>query len=145
MEVSGRLCVYSSCINSSACIQVSARTCQWSTQTFDSGGTMLDGDSLAPHTYQHVGRCSSAVPHHKRSHRGCLSRPGIQGSAISAFNLWLLSDVCYTDRDSLPQSVRQWQGQLECLYQRSTSSVGRNGWVGVFNRVYHTMLSLLLN
>ena len=40
---------------------------------------------------------------------------------------WLLRNVCYTDRGSLPQSVRQWQGQLEYLYQRSTSSVGRNG------------------
>ena len=26
------------------------------------------------------------VPHHKRSYHGCLSRPGAQGSAISAFN-----------------------------------------------------------
>ena len=41
--------------------------------------------------------------------------------------LSLLSDVCYTDKGSLPQSFRQWQGQLEHLYQRSTISVGRNG------------------
>ena len=52
----------------------------------DSGGTMLDAGSLAPHSSQHVGRHSSAVPHHKRSHRGCLSRPDTQGSVISAFN-----------------------------------------------------------
>ena len=48
--------------------------------------TMLDGGSLAPHSSQHVGRCSSVVPHHKRSHHGCFGRPGAQGSAISAFN-----------------------------------------------------------
>ena len=53
---------------------------------FDSGGTMLDGGSLAPHSSQHVGRHSSAVAYHKRSHHGCLGRPGAQGSAKSAFN-----------------------------------------------------------
>ena len=59
--------------------------------------------------------------------------------------LWLLSNVCYADRGSLPQSVRQWQGQLEHLHQRSTRSVGRNGQVGVLNRVCQTMPSLPLN
>ena len=59
--------------------------------------------------------------------------------------LWLLSDVCYADRGSLPQSVRQWWGQLECLHQGSTSSAGRNGPVGVLDRVYQTMPSLPLN
>ena len=43
---------------------------------------MLGGVSLAPHSSQHVGSHSSAVSHHKRS----LSRPGTQGSVISAFN-----------------------------------------------------------
>ena len=47
---------------------------------------MLDGGSLASHSSQHVGRCSSVVSHHKRSHCGCFSRPGAQGSVISAFN-----------------------------------------------------------
>ena len=94
---------------------------------FDSGGTMLDGGSLASHSSQHVGRHSSAVSHHKKSHSGCFSRPGAQGSSISAFNLWLLSDVCYAYRGSLPQSIRWWWGQHEHLCQRSTRSVGRNG------------------
>ena len=35
--------------------------------------------------------------------------------------LWLLSDVCYADRGSLSQSVRQWQGQ-------STSKVYQQCW-----------------
>ena len=52
----------------------------------DSGGAVLDGGSLAPHSSQHVDRCSSAVFHHKRFHCGCLGRPGTQGSTISAFN-----------------------------------------------------------
>ena len=69
----------------------------------------------------------------------------LKGLPYLHLTLWLLSDVCYTDRDSLPQSVRQWWGQLEHLCQRSTSSAGRNGQVGVFNRVYQTVPSLLLN
>ena len=81
-----KLCVSSSGSSSSSSVQVSGRTCQWSTQTFDSGCTMLDGGSLASHRSQHVGRHSSVVSHCKRSHCGCFSRPGEQGSAISAFN-----------------------------------------------------------
>ena len=111
----------------------------------DSGGTMLDGGYMAPHSSQHVGRCSLVVPHHKRYCHGCLSRPGTRGPALSAFTLWLLSYVCYADKGFVPQSVRQWQGQLEHLCQRSTSSVGRNGQVGVLDRVYQTMPSQLLN
>ena len=63
LEFSGKLCVSSS--SSGPCpscsVQVSSRTCQWSTQTFTSGGSMLDGGSLASHSSQHAGRCSSAV------------------------------------------------------------------------------------
>ena len=56
-----------------------------------------------------------------------------------------LSNLCYADRCSLPLSVRQWQGQLDHLHQRSTSSAGRNGQVGMVDRVYQSMPSLLLN
>ena len=69
----------------------------------------------------------------------------LKGLPYLHLNLWLLSNVCYTDRCSLPQSVRLWQGQLRHLCQRSTSSLGRNGQVGVLNRVYQTMPSLQLN
>ena len=48
LNVSGKLHV-SSCIISSSSIHISGGTCQRSTQMFDSGGTMLDGGSLAPH------------------------------------------------------------------------------------------------
>ena len=85
-DISGKLCVSSSCISTSSSVQVSGRTCQRSTQTFDSGGTMLNGGSLAPHSSQHVGRCSSAVFCHKGCLLGCLGRPGAQGPARSAFN-----------------------------------------------------------
>ena len=86
LGLSGKLCVSSSSCSSSSSVQVSGRTCQQSTQTFDSGGAMLDGGSLASHSSQHVGRCSLAVSHCKRSHRGCFHLPGTQGSVISAFN-----------------------------------------------------------
>ena len=69
----------------------------------------------------------------------------LKGLSYLHLNLWLLSDVCYRDKGSLPQSVRQWQGQLKCLHQRSTSSVGRNGQVCVLGRVYQTLPSLLIN
>ena len=83
LDVSGKIPVSAS--NSSSCsVQVSVGTCQNSVQTVDSCGTVLDGGSLASHSSQCVGRCSLAMPHHKRSHHGCLSRPGTQGSAISA-------------------------------------------------------------
>ena len=69
----------------------------------------------------------------------------LKGLQYLHLTLWWLSDVCYADRGTLPQSVRQWWGQLKHLYQRSTSSAGRNGPVDVLNRVYQTMPSLLLN
>ena len=76
LDFSGKLHV-SSCSSGPPCsVQVSGRTCQWSTETFTSGGSMLDGGSLASHSSQHTGRCSSAVSHRKRSRHGCLGRPG---------------------------------------------------------------------
>ena len=69
----------------------------------------------------------------------------LKGLQYLHLTLWQLSNVCYTDRGSLPQSVRQWQGQLKCLHQRSTSSAGGNGQVGVLDSVYQTMQSLPLN
>ena len=69
----------------------------------------------------------------------------LKGLQYLHLTLWLLSDVCYADKGSLPQSLRQWQGQLECLHQGSTSSAGGSGLVGVLDRVYQTMPSLPLN
>ena len=86
LEFSGKLRISSSSSGPSCSVQVSSRTCQWSTQTFTSDGFMLDGGSLASHSSQHAGRCSSVVSHHKRCHCGCFGRPGAKGSAISAFH-----------------------------------------------------------
>ena len=103
---------------------------------------MLGGGSLAFHNSQHVGRHSSAVSHHKRSCPRCFGRLCAQGSALSAIS----AQRCVLQRQgSLPQSFRQWWGQLKHLHQRSTSNVGMNGQVGVFERVYQTMPYLPLN
>ena len=94
LEFSGKLCVSFYGSGPSSSVQVSSRTCQWSTQTFTSGGSMLDGGSLTSHSSQRAGRCSSAVPSCKRSRCGCFSRPGAQGSPISAFNPLGCSAMC---------------------------------------------------
>ena len=86
LDISGKLCVSSFCISSSSSVKVSGRICHGSTQTFDAGGTILDGGSLASYSSEHMCRCSSALSHHKRSHHGCSSRPCAQGSATSSFN-----------------------------------------------------------
>ena len=108
LKVSGMLCLSSSCINFSSSVQVPGRTCQRSTQTFDSDGTMLDWGSLASHSSQHVSKHSSVLSCHKRSHHGCFGRPGTQGSAISPLTLWLLWDMYCANKGSLPQSVQEW-------------------------------------
>ena len=99
---------------------------------------MLDGSSLASHSFQHAGRCSFVVSHRKRSCHGCFGRPGTQGSAISAFNPLAAQQCVLCSKGSLPESVRQWWGQLKHLHQGSTSSAGGSGLVGVLNRVYQT-------
>ena len=63
----------------------------------------------------------------------------VKGLQYLHLNLLQLSNVCYADNGSLPQSVRWWWGQLKHLCQRSTSSAGRSGPVGVLDRVYQTM------
>ena len=80
----------------------------------DSSGTVLDGGSFASHSSQPVGRYSSVLSCHKRSLHGCFSRPGAQGSAISAFNP-LAAKGYMLHRQGFTSSVRQWQGYLKCL------------------------------
>ena len=66
----------------------------------------------------------------------------LKGLPFLHLTLWLLRDVCGIDKSSLPQSVRQWQGQLKHLQPKSTSSVGKNRWVYVLKRVYQTVHSV---
>ena len=39
----------------------------------------------------------------------------LKGLPFLHLTFWLLRDVCCADSGSLPQSVRQWQGQLKYL------------------------------
>ena len=68
----------------------------------------------------------------------------LKGLQYLHLTIWQLSNVCYADRGYLPLSGGGG-GQLKCLCQRSTSSAGRNGLVGVLDRVHQTMPSLPLN
>ena len=122
LDISGKLHVSSSCISSSGSVQVSGRTCQRSAQTFDSCGTMLAGGSLAPHSSQHVSRHSSAVPHHKQFHCGCLGRPGTQGSALSAFNP-LAAEQCVLCRQGFSSSLSGSGGGNLSIYVKGLPAV----------------------
>ena len=59
---------------------------------------------LTPGLQSGFGKCSLMVSHHKRSHHGCISRPGTQGSAISAFNP-LATQWCVLCRQEFSSSV----------------------------------------
>ena len=124
LDFSGKLCVFSSCSSSSGSVQVTGRTCQWSTQTVDSGGTLLDGGSLASHHSQHVGRHSSPVSHCKRSHHGCLDRPGAPGSSVSAFNV-SAAQQCVLHRQGFSSLVCQ---VVAGTTQSSPSKVYQQCW-----------------
>ena len=78
----------------------------------------------------HVGGCSLAVSHHQDLVVDVSVGHVLKGLPYLHITLRLLRGVCYTDKGSFP---------LEHLHQRSTSSVGRNGQVGVLGRVYPTM------
>ena len=124
LVISDKLCVSSSGSGPSCSVQVSSRTYQQSTQTFMSSGSMLDGGSLASHHSQHAGRCSLVVPSCKRSCHGCFSRPGTQGSVISAFNP-LAAQQCVLCRQGFSSSVYQ---AVAGATQKSTSRVFQQCW-----------------
>ena len=106
---------------------------------------MLDGGSLASQSSHMLADIPWWCPIMKDLIMNVLVGQVLKGLPYLQLTHWLLSNVCCADRGSLPQSVRQLLGQLKHLCQRPTSSVGRNGKVGVFDRVYQTMPSLSQN
>ena len=124
LDFSGKLCVSSSSSGPPSSVHISGRTCQWSTQTSDSGGIMLDEGSLASHSSQHGGRCSLTVSYHKRSHHGCFGRSGAEGSAISALNP-LAAQGHVLCRQGFSSSVYQ---VVVGATQMSTSKVYQQCW-----------------
>ena len=85
MEVSGELCISSTCTNSTSVVQVSSGRYHKLIQTSYSSGIMVDGGFLASHSSQCVGRHSLSMSHCKKSHHECFGRPGAQGSTVAAF------------------------------------------------------------
>ena len=67
LDIYGDLCVSCSCISSPSSVQVSGIIYQQSIQTTYSTGTLLDGGSLASHSFQHAGRHSSPMSYLKIS------------------------------------------------------------------------------
>ena len=51
----------------------------------------------------------------------------LKGLPLLYLTLWLLRDVCCTDEGSVPESIRQWQEQLECLQQSLPAILERMG------------------
>ena len=85
LEISGELCVFSSCLAFTSSVQFSHKMCHRSNQTYYYSATWLDGGPFALHSSHHVGRHFSSVFYHKKSHCGCFSKLGAQGSAIALF------------------------------------------------------------
>ena len=141
----GRLCLSSFCINSSSSVQVFGGMYDWLIPTFDSTGNMLDEGSLPSNSSQHVGRHSSALSCHKRSHHGCFVGQVLKGLPYLHLSLWLCRYMCCTDKGPLPQSLRQWHGLLKYLQWNSTINVGKNGEVSLLQRVSQIVPYLVLN
>ena len=97
LDVSVKLHVSSSCVSSSYSVQVSGGTCQRSTQKFYSSGTVLN--MLADIPWQ--------CPVIKYLIVDVSVGKVLKGLPYLHLTLCLLSNVCYADRGSLPQSVRQ--------------------------------------
>ena len=145
LDIAGEEYVSSFCISSPGSVQVWSGTCLRLIQTFYFSGTLLEWGSLASHSYQHIRRNSSLLSQLKNLIMDVLVVPVFEGLQSLHITLWLLRDVCYADKGTLPQSARQWLGSLEYLQQKYTSSAGKNGLIGVLQRVFHTMPCLLLN
>ena len=104
--------------------QVSSRTCQQSTQTFTFGGSMLDGSSLLPTVLGMLADVPRQCPIVKDLVVDVSVGQVLTGLRYLHLTLWLLSNVCYANKGSLPQSIRWWQRQL----RMSTSRVYQQCW-----------------
>ena len=106
---------------------------------------MLDGGFLASHSSLNM---LEDIPWHspivKDLYMDVLLGQVFKGLSYLNLTLWLLTGVCCTDKDSIPQSVRQW-GVLKYLQCKSTSNVEKDKMVGVLQWVYQTMPYLPLN
>ena len=105
---------------------------------------MLDGGTLASYSSGNVGRCSSVLSQHKRSHHVCFSRPGDHGYVVFVFNP-LAAQRYVLCRQRFSSAVSQVVVGATQESTMSTGNIGRNGPVGVLKRVYQTVPYLPLN
>ena len=115
LDISGKLCLCSSCISSSSSVHISGRICHSTIQTFDSGEPCwMEAPWLAAvlNMLEDIPECSPII-------RGLivdvLVGQVLKGLLSAFLTLWLLGDICCTDKGSVPWSVRQWWGQLKQL------------------------------
>ena len=71
---------------------------------------MLDGGCLASQVLNMLADVPQRCPIIKDLIINVLVGHVLKGLPYLHLTLWLLRDVCYADRGSLPQSVWQWQG-----------------------------------
>ena len=109
LEISGESCISSFCISLPSPVHISGRTCHRSMQTWYSHATLMDVGLLASNSptdlLEDILHCCPVI---KKSFHGFFSGPGDQGLPLLHLTLWMLIDVCFGDRGSLPQSVREW-------------------------------------
>ena len=128
LDISGKLCLSSSCISPSSSAQVSGRTCHTSIQTF----------ALASNSSQHVWRHSWMLSCHKGSFHGFFGRPGTPYSAISTFNP-LAAQRYMLCRQWVPSSVCQvvtgatWLSTMKVSQQCCQEWADCFAWEGVPN------------
>ena len=60
---------------------------------------------------------------------GVLVGQALRGLRYLHLTLWQLSNMCYTDRGSLPWSVRQWQGNLNVYINGLPTVLEGMGWL----------------
>ena len=108
LDLSGESHICSFCISSPSSVRISGGTWHRSFQTYNSSCTLLDRSSLSAHISQHVGR-HSHLSWCKRFFQACISKPGAQRSAITAFNSLAAQRHVYRRVLSLILSG-QWKG-----------------------------------
>ena len=155
LDISGKLCLSFSYLNSSASVQFSCRTCHQSIQTFEHVTSQFRLLILVAPCRIEAPWLPTVLHMFEDNPKHCSVIKGLiidtligqvlKGLPYQHLPFCLFWDICYADKGSLPQYVRQWQGLLKNLQQKSTSNVGKNGKVAMFEEVYQTLPYLLLH
>ena len=115
LVISGELCVSFSTFCSPGSIKVPDRTFHRSIEISCSSGTLFHEGSLASHSSPYVSRDSSLVSYSKNLVMDVSVGWVLKVLQSLHLTLWLLRDVCCTDKGSIPPFVRWWLGWLKHL------------------------------